>query len=458
MFSSVKNIHFVGIGGIGMSGIAEILINQGFSVSGSDLAQSENTDYLASLGAKIYIGHKAENINPIETDVVVYSSAVHINENPETLEAQRLNIPTLRRAEMLAEVSRLNYCLAISGTHGKTTTTSMLGLTLIKAGIDPTVIVGGRLRGLGGTNARLGQGQWTVVEADEYDRSFHQLDPLMAVITSVEADHLDIYGDLKTMTEAYDVFCGKIRPGGLLLLNHRIRDRLKHPEDVSVFTYGNDPGADYRYFNVVSGEDYYLFSLSTPEGMIENLRFHFPGRINIENLTAAIAIALKCGVSETEIRRSVPLFKGVRRRFDIRVNMPGLTYIDDYAHHPGEIKACIRSLREYFGGRRITGIFQPHLFSRTRDHADEFAEILDELDEAILLPIYPAREKPIEGVSSELIFERMKLENKKMLQPQNVVDMLDPGRLDVLVTIGAGDIHRLVDPIERKLRGENPEK
>lgn len=461
--NNMEGVYFVGIGGIGMSALALWFRHRGYVVAGFDRTQSSITDSLAAKGCEIVFEDDPSALPelfrekiPGKEILVVYTPAIPA-ESSLLSHFREKGFRLRKRAEVLGTISRTTDTIAVAGTHGKTTTSTMTAHLLKQSRVDCSAFLGGISRNYD-TNLLLGNSRFTVIEADEYDRSFHQLDPLMAVITSVEADHLDIYGDLKTMTEAYDVFCGKIRPGGLLLLNHGIRDRLKHPEDVSVFTYGNEPGADYRYFNVVSGEDYYLFSLSTPEGMIENLRFHFPGRINIENLTAAIAIALKCGVSEAEIRRSVPLFKGVRRRFDIRVNMPGLTYIDDYAHHPGEIKACIRSLREYFGGRRITGIFQPHLFSRTRDHADEFAEILDELDEAILLPIYPAREKPIEGVSSELIFERMKLENKKMLQPQNVVDMLDPGRLDVLVTIGAGDIDRLVDPIERKLRGENPEK
>ena len=217
------------------------------------------------------------------------------------------------------------------------------------------------------------------------------------------------------MIKAYNEFCSRIRSGGKLFVNFSIRDKITIPAGITGFTYGSDPGSDYRYFEVKHCTDYYSFSLQTPEGMIRELHFPFPGIINIENLTVAIAVALNCGVTEQEIRKAVVLFQGVRRRFDIRVNLPGLAYIDDYAHHPEEIRACITSVREFFTGRKITGIFQPHLYSRTRDHADGFAAILDELDEAILLPIYPAREKPIPGVSSEMIFHRMKSVRKRMM-------------------------------------------
>ena len=223
---------------------------------------------------------------------------------------------------------------------------------------------------------------------------------------------------------------------------------------MTCFTYGADPGSDFHAFNIEHHTDYYSFSIRTPDITIRDLHFTYPGIINIENITAASAIALMCGVTEQELRKGIVLFQGVRRRFDIRFNIPGLAYIDDYAHHPEEINACIRSVREFFRGRRITGIFQPHLFSRTRDHADGFARILDELDEVILLPVYPARELPIEGVSSELIFNKMKCKNKRLLDKDDIPDKLDIRNLDVLVTIGAGDIDTLVGPIEEMLKKE----
>jgi UDP-N-acetylmuramate--alanine ligase len=292
------------------------------------------------------------------------------------------------------------------------------------------------------------------MEADEYDRSFHRLKPLIAVVTSVDPDHLEIYGDHKSMIAAYNEFCGKIRQRGILIVNYSIRNKIECPDGVSYYTYGSEPLADYRYCDVEHKSDYYRFSIKTPDGIISDIHFPFPGIINIENLTVAIAVVLNCGVTENEIRKAALLFQGVRRRFDIRINRPGLTYIDDYAHHPEEIRAFINSVIEYFGNRKITGIFQPHLFTRTRDHADGFAEILDKLDDVILLPVYPAREKPIPGVSSEMIFDRMKLSGKRLLEMDDIPDKLDVSRIDILLTIGAGNIDRLVAPIEEKLMKE----
>ncbi len=238
------------------------------------------------------------------------------------------------------------------------------------------------------------------------------------------------------------------------MLTASIRKQILVPEGVTCYTYGSDPGADFHSFNIEHKKDYYSFRLRTPDITIEDLHFPFPGIINIENITAASAIALMCGVTEQELRKGIMLFQGVRRRFDIRINVPGLAYVDDYAHHPEEINACIRSVREFFRGRKITGIFQPHLFSRTRDHADGFARILDELDEVILLPVYPARELPIEGVSSELIFDKMVCRNKRLLEKKDIPEKLDIKNLDVLLTIGAGDIDTLVGPIEELLKRE----
>jgi UDP-N-acetylmuramate--alanine ligase len=256
------------------------------------------------------------------------------------------------------------------------------------------------------------------------------------------------------MIKAYNEFCGKIRQGGKLIVNSRIRKEIVVPEGVDCFTYGLDSDADFRSSGIKHCIDYYSFNITTPSVTIEDLHFAFPGIINIENFTAAIAVALMCGVTEQEIRKAVLLFQGVKRRFDIRINVPGLAYVDDYAHHPEEIKACITCVKEFFAGRKITGIFQPHLFSRTRDHADGFAKILDKLDEIILLPIYPAREKPIEGVTSELIFNKIRSGKKRLLTKEDIPGLLDIENLDVLLTIGAGDIDSLVAPIEEKLRKE----
>jgi UDP-N-acetylmuramate--alanine ligase len=254
------------------------------------------------------------------------------------------------------------------------------------------------------------------------------------------------------MIAAYNEFCEKVREGGTLIINHKLTNSIVIPQGVDSHTYGFEEDADYRPFNIRQTGESYQFDLKIPGKVISDIHFGFPGKINIENATAASAVALISGVNETELRKALITFMGVRRRFDIRINYPGLVYIDDYAHHPEEIKACITSVREFFGGRKITGIFQPHLFTRTRDHAEGFAEILDQLDEAILLPIYPARENPVEGVSSELIFNKMKLPKKQLLNKEDIPGCLDIENLDVLITIGAGDIDRLVQPIEEELK------
>jgi UDP-N-acetylmuramate--alanine ligase len=358
-----------------------------------------------------------------------------------------------KRSEVLGEISLHTDTLAVAGTHGKTTVSTMIAHLLKQSSIDCSAFLGGISKNYG-SNLLLGESRYTVMEADEFDRSFHRLTPLMAVVTSLDADHLDIYGDQATMVEAYNVFCAKIKKGGTLIVNNKIRKDIIIPEGVSCFTYGLDSGPDYMAADIEHKKDYYRFNLKTPDGIIKDLHFAFPGIINIENFTAAIAVALMCGVTEQEIRKAVILFQGVVRRFDIRINRPGLTYIDDYAHHPEEIRACITAVKEYFRERKITGIFQPHLFSRTRDHADGFAAILDELDETILLPIYPAREKPVEGVTSEIILNRMRSGNKSLMKKEDLPGKLDVSSLDVLITIGAGDIDTLVKPIEDKLNKE----
>ena len=457
--NNIEGVYFVGIGGIGMSAIALWFRYKGYTVAGYDRSESSITGSLSSEGCKITFEDDLSSLPELFTDItlkdrvlVIYTPAIPAESR--ILGFFRKNEYTIKkRAEVLGSISTTTDTIAVAGTHGKTTISTMTAHILKQSHVGCSAFLGGISRNYN-TNLILDESRFTVMEADEFDRSFHHLDPLMAIVSAVDADHLDIYGDQETMIGAYNIFCSKIRPGGVLLVNHKIRDKIECPEGVSFFTYGNEPGSDYRNYDIIHKEDYYLFNLSTPEGIIEDLRFPFPGIINIDNLTAAIAVALKCGVTESEIRKSILLFRGVKRRFDIRVNLPGLTYIDDYAHHPEEIRACIRSVREYFTGRRITGIFQPHLFSRTRDHAEGFAQILDELDEAIILPIYPAREKPIEGVSSELIFNKMKLKNKKLLRMEEIVPLLDPQKLDVLVTIGAGDIDKLVMPIEEKLKGK----
>jgi UDP-N-acetylmuramate--alanine ligase len=454
---NIEGIYFVGIGGIGMSALALYFSKGGFSIGGYDRSESAITLSLTENGCEITYKDVAESLPPLYGDVqnkdrviVVYTPAIP-SDNKILSHFRTKGYRLFKRAEILGEISKNTDTLAVAGTHGKTTVSTMLAHLLKQSHVDCSAFLGGISKNYD-SNLLLGEGHYTVMEADEFDRSFHRLKPLMAVVTSLDADHLDIYGDHATMIEAYNEFCSKIRQGGKLVVNRKIRSKIVVPEGVECFTYGLESGADYYSYGIEQLKDYYRFSVKTPAVVIKDLHFAFPGIVNIENFTAAIAIASMCGVTEQEIRKAVLLFQGVKRRFDIRIDSRGITYIDDYAHHPEEIRACITSVKEYYKGRKITGIFQPHLFSRTLDHADGFAAILDQLDEVILLPIYPARENPIEGVTSELIFNKMKNMRRRLLNKSDIPAKLDIENLDVLLTIGAGDIDSLVKPIEELLR------
>jgi len=459
---NTEGIYFVGIGGIGMSALALYFAKGGFTIAGYDRTESRITHLLIDSGCTVTYEDDVLNIpelfgNLSETDkvIIVYTPAIP-TENKILSYFRDNGYKLYKRSEILGEISAHTDTLAVAGTHGKTTVSTMIAHLLKQSTVDCSAFLGGISKNYD-TNLLIGESKYTVMEADEFDRSFHRLKPLMAVITSLDADHLDIYGNQRTMIEAYNEFCSKIRSGGTMVVNSKIRSEITVPSDVTCFTYGLDENADYRAFNIELGNEYYRFNIKTPTSVVDDLHLAYPGIINIENFTAAFAIASMCGVTAQEIRKAIILFQGVRRRFDIRINQPGLTYIDDYAHHPEEIKACIISIKEFFRGRKITGIFQPHLFSRTRDHADGFAAILDELDEVILLPIYPAREKPIDGVTSELIFNKMKSGKKRLLNKSDIPGKLDINALDVLITIGAGDIDSLVGPIEERLRKERVE-
>jgi UDP-N-acetylmuramate--alanine ligase len=458
-FRNTDSIYFVGIGGIGMSAIALYFAKGGYSVAGYDRTRSRITLSLSENGCKIVYDDDISllpgnfgDVSKKDRVMVVYTPAIPA-ENIILSYFRDNGYRVYKRSEILGAISENTDTLAIAGTHGKTTVSTMIAHLLKQSHVDCSAFLGGISKNYN-SNLLLGEGRYTVMEADEFDRSFHRLSPLMAVVTSLDADHLDIYGNQTNMITAYNEFCTRIRPGGTLVINSKIKKEIIVPGGVTCLTYGMLRGADFRAVDIVHEKDFYSFSIETPEGKIEDLHFAFPGIINIENFAAAISVALRCGVTEEEVRKGVFLFRGVKRRFDIRINRKDITYIDDYAHHPEEIKACIESVKEYFKERKITGIFQPHLFSRTHDHAAGFARILDKLDEVILLPIYPAREKPIEGITSELIFNKMKLKSKKLMQKEDIPDKLDVDKLDVLLTIGAGDIDTLVEPIEEKIKKE----
>jgi UDP-N-acetylmuramate--alanine ligase len=458
-FKNIEGMYFVGIGGIGMSALALYFAKGGYTIAGYDRSESAITLSLIENGCEItykddltILPELFGNSSYKSRVIIVYTPAIPA-ENKILSFFWSNGYLIYKRSEILGEISQNTDTLAVAGTHGKTTVSTMIAHLLKQSHVECSAFLGGISKNYD-SNLLMGDSRYTVMEADEFDRSFHRLKPFMAVVTSLDADHLDIYGDKKTMVKAYNEFCGKIRKGGNLIVNRRIRKEIVVPEGVSCFTYGLDNDADFRSSDIKRSNDYYSFNIKTPSTTIEDLHFAFPGVINIENFTAAIAVALMCGVTEQEIRKAVLLFRGVKRRFDIRINLPGLAFVDDYAHHPEEIKACITCVKEFFAGRKITGIFQPHLFSRTRDHADGFAKILDELDEVILLPIYPAREKPIDGVTSEMIFNRMRLGKKRLLEKEDIPGKLETDKLDVLLTIGAGDIDSLVIPIEEKLKRE----
>jgi UDP-N-acetylmuramate--alanine ligase len=458
VFSSIKKIHFVGIGGIGMSGIAEILIDQGFTVSGSDRAASENTERMKELGAAVFIGHEAKNLAP-DVDALVYSSAV-APDNPELAEAQRRKLPIIRRAEMLAEVMRLKYGIGIAGTHGKTTTTSMIGLVLIEGGVDPTVIVGGRLRGLAGSNARLGKGEFIVVEADEFDRSFLSITPTIAVLTTLETDHLDCYRDLEDIKSAFVQFASKVPFYGFVVLCldepalQDIMPKLKK----KIITYGLNGQADLQAVDLTHRQNVTRFVVLSGGKELGEIELQIPGKHNVQNALAAIAVGLEMGIPFAKVKAGIEKFTGVFRRWEVKADIGGVTVIDDYAHHPTEIRATLAGAKAGWR-RRLICVFQPHLYSRTRDFYDEFGRSFFNADVLVLTDVYPAREEPIQGVSGELNVNAARefghknvayVPDKKDI-PAYLLKIKQPG--DIIITMGAGDIWRFGEEFIMNLRG-----
>ena len=439
----IKKIHFVGIGGIGMSGLAEILISQGFKVSGSDLSTSEITDHLMDIGAEIFKGHKAENIKG--ADLVVYSSAVNI-ENPEVKEANERKIPAIKRAEMLAETMRMKYGIGIAGTHGKTTTTSMVGLVLTAGNIDPTIIVGGKLSGLGGTNARLGKGDYIVVEADEFDRTFLKLTPSIAAITTLEKEHLDTYKDLDDIKSAFIQFANKVPFFGFVVLcldEPALQDIIPHINK-KIITYGISPQADIRATDIEYNNNNSTYNVNYRGKDLGRISLNLPGLHYIKNSLVAVTIAKEMGVPFETIKEALGSFSGVYRRFETKLSSDILV-LDDYAHHPTETTATLLGIRSGWK-RRLVAVFQPHLYSRTRDFYAEFGRSFLSSDVFICTDVYPAREKPMEGLSGKMISDAAKDFGHK-----NVIYEPDKNKLpellktlvqkdDIVITMGAGDI------------------
>jgi len=457
MFKSIKKIHFVGIGGIGMSGIAEILINQGFEVSGSDLHLSEVTKRLEELGAKIYEGHSPENVK--DADVLVYSSAV-IPDNAEVRAAADKNIPIIKRAEMLAETMRMQYGIGIAGTHGKTTTTSMVGLTLTEGGTDPTIIVGGKLSGLGGTNARLGNGEFIVVEADEFDRTFLRLTPTIAAITTLESEHLDTYKDLDDIKTAFIEFANKVPFYGFVVicLDEPALQDIIPSINKTIFTYGTTAQADVRAVDIEFEGFSSRYTVIYKGKELGQVKLNIPGVHYVKNSLVAVTIGMELGIDFQTIKKALEKFTGVYRRFETKYKNDILV-LDDYAHHPTETSATLAGIRAAWD-RRLVVVFQPHLYSRTKDFYQDFGRSFLNSDIFICTDIYPAREKPIEGVTGEMIANiTKKYGHKNVIYVPDKKDI--PKKLmelkkkdDIIATMGAGDIWKYGEEFVELLKEE----
>ncbi len=448
------NVYFIGIGGIGMSAIARYYKRKGNEVSGYDRTPSPLTAELEAEGIAV---HYSPDCSQIPADkgatLVIWTPAIP-QDMEELVYVRENGYRLIKRSRALGEICIGQRCLAVAGTHGKTTTTTLTAHIMNESGPGASAFLGGISKNYG-TNLLVSPEKNIVVEADEFDRSFLQLNPTVAVITAMDADHLDIYGDLEHVQEAYRQFASQVE--GTLILKYGLpitQDDIR----AHLYTYHLDQAeADFHGENLVAGPDgHYRFDLVYPGGVIEDIRAGIPGWIGVENSIAAAAVCLCEGVTHEGIRKSVGSFSGVRRRLDERFSAPGLNYIDDYAHHPAELAAAISSLRNVFPGRKLTGIFQPHLYTRTRDFAPEFAAALSTLDSLILLDIYPAREEPIPGVTSEMILKDVTCPEKVLIRKDALLDYLKDRPLDVLATFGAGDIDRLVEPIADMLRARSP--
>jgi UDP-N-acetylmuramate--alanine ligase len=448
----VRTVHFVGIGGIGMSGIAEVLLTQGFAVTGSDLGRGPSVERLVGLGAVVHVGHAPENVG--DADVVVRSTAVSAD-NVEIVEARRRFVPVIRRAEMLAELMRLKVGVAIAGTHGKTTTTSMVATLLYAGGLDPTVVIGGRLDNLGGTNAKLGQGDYLVAEADESDGSFLHLAPTIGLVTNVDPEHLDHHGDFETLRRTFVDFLRKVPFYGFAVMcaDHPVVQAMIPEVERRVVTYGFAQHADYRASAVRSEGLRTTFRVHHHDRVLGEVSLGMPGVHNVSNALGAIAIALEIELPFQVAARALDGFTGVQRRFTVRGEGGGVLVVDDYGHHPVEIEATLAAAQAAFPERRIVAVFQPHRFSRVAALWDGFCAAFNGAHEVVVCPVYRAGEAPIDGVDHQAIGAAMRQRGHRGVR---VVDGLD-GALqhlaastragDVVITLGAGDVNRICDPL-----------
>ncbi|HXM22162.1 MAG TPA: UDP-N-acetylmuramate--L-alanine ligase [Terriglobales bacterium] len=463
MFAKIQRIHFVGVGGIGMSGIAEVLLNLGYKVSGSDLKSSAVTHRLASLGAMVFDGHRTENI--VGADVVVASSAIP-PDNPEISEAHALHIPVIQRAEMLAELMRLKYGIAIAGMHGKTTTTSMVAAVLAGGGLDPTVVVGGRVDAMG-SNARLGKSHYLVAEADESDRSFLKLSPILAVVTNIDREHMDCYRNMGDVKRAFLDFMDRVPFYGMVVVCNddpmlrRILPQIRR----RTITYGTRRGSDFHIklgksaAHFVEGQPLSRFQVTFKQKALGEFRLHVPGVHNVLNATAAIAVGIGIDIEVEQIRSALEAFRGVDRRFQLRGKAAGVSVIDDYGHHPTEVRATLAAARQC-GFRKVHVVFQPHRYTRTKLLMDEFADAFHDADTLFILDIYAASEPPIEGITGEALARHIQEVGEREASytasfadaAEAVVAVAQEG--DMILTLGAGSVSQLGPMILERLQAQ----
>ena len=447
--------YFLGIGGIGMSALARYFHTKGFRVAGYDRTETKLTSDLQTEGIAICFNEAVDQI-PVrytkpENTLVVLTPAVPKG-HPQLKYFQENNFTIQKRAQVLGNITRQSKGICIAGTHGKTTTSTITAHLLYQSQVSCNAFLGGIANNYNTNLLLSAESNLVVIEADEYDRSFHQLSPYMAVITSADPDHLDIYETASAFRESFEHFTSLIRPGGALIMRKGIDIVPQLQKGVKLYTYSMEEGGDFCAENIRTVKCEIRFDFVTPNDRINDVRLGVPVKINVENSVAAMALAWLNGVSSDEIRTGISSFSGIYRRFNVVYKSDKVVFMDDYAHHPSELKASISSIRNLYPDRKITGIFQPHLYTRTRDFAADFASALSQLDELILLDIYPARELPIEGVDSELILCDVKLENKTLCSKENLLPLLKEKDLDVLVTFGAGDIDKMVPLIKEQLK------
>ena len=452
--SHIKAVYFIGIGGIGMSAIARYFLNQGLTVGGYDKTPTDLTKRLIEEGAHI---HYEENIGLIPTEcldpdtcLIVYTPAIPA-EHAELQYFKRNGFDLQKRAQVLGTLTRTLKGLCVAGTHGKTTTSSMAAHLLHQSHVDCNAFLGGITKNYGTNYILSAKSEYVVIEADEFDRSFHWLRPWATVITSTDADHLDIYGNEEAYLESFRHYTSLIQPGGYLILHTGLKMQPNTKEGVTTYTYSRDNG-DFHAENVKIGNGEITFDFISPLGNIKGINLGVPVTVNIENGIAAMALAQLAGATEEEIRQGMASFSGVDRRFDFHVRTPQMVYLSDYAHHPEEIRQSILSVKQLYEGRRVKAIFQPHLYSRTRDFYREFADALSLLDDVTIVDIYPARELPIPGITSKLIYDNLRPGMKKeMCHKEEIPDIVRRKDFDVLVTLGAGDIEDYAQEITQIL-------